>query len=202
MHTIYCNRPRRVILNATHPISCLQRAAPPGLLACLLQVYYTSPLPDHKCLPSTRQKYLFSSNDSSFLAVFGAECVADTELLLGGWCFCWDEESWRLASILLGHFCASSPANPLQLNTTMAAATSELDEQIERLRKGDTLPENEVKALCDKVSVCGGFFLFPSCFRSPRFDISYPLRKVAQILSLERRLSSYPDLRRPRSCLS
>ena len=29
---------------------------------------------------------------------------------------------------------------------------TELDEQIERLRKGDTLAENEVKALCDKVS--------------------------------------------------
>jgi hypothetical protein len=33
----------------------------------------------------------------------------------------------------------------------MASATSELDEQIERLRKGDTLAENEVKALCEKV---------------------------------------------------
>jgi hypothetical protein len=28
----------------------------------------------------------------------------------------------------------------------------EIDEQIERLRKGNTLPENEVKALCEKVS--------------------------------------------------
>jgi hypothetical protein len=34
----------------------------------------------------------------------------------------------------------------------MASAASELDEQIERLRKGDTLAENEVKALCEKVS--------------------------------------------------
>jgi hypothetical protein len=34
----------------------------------------------------------------------------------------------------------------------MASTTSEIDEQIERLRKGDTLAENEVKALCDKVS--------------------------------------------------
>ena len=34
----------------------------------------------------------------------------------------------------------------------MASASSELDEQIQRLRKGDTLAENEVKALCDKVS--------------------------------------------------
>ena len=34
----------------------------------------------------------------------------------------------------------------------MAAPSSDLDEQIERLRKGDTLLENEVKALCDKVS--------------------------------------------------
>jgi hypothetical protein len=34
----------------------------------------------------------------------------------------------------------------------MASATTEIDEQIERLRKGDTLPENEVKALCEKVS--------------------------------------------------
>ena len=33
---------------------------------------------------------------------------------------------------------------------------TELDEQIERLRKGDTLPENEVKALCDKVSYTFG----------------------------------------------
>jgi hypothetical protein len=32
-------------------------------------------------------------------------------------------------------------------------ASSELDEQIERLRKGDTLAENEVKALCEKVSI-------------------------------------------------
>ena len=30
-------------------------------------------------------------------------------------------------------------------------ATTEIDEQIERLRKGDTLAENEVKALCEKV---------------------------------------------------
>jgi len=34
----------------------------------------------------------------------------------------------------------------------MSSSTSEIDEQIERLRKGDTLAENEVKALCDKVS--------------------------------------------------
>lgn len=34
----------------------------------------------------------------------------------------------------------------------MASSSTELDEQIERLRKGDTLAENEVKALCDKVS--------------------------------------------------
>ena len=33
-----------------------------------------------------------------------------------------------------------------------ASTSSELDEQIQRLRKGDTLAENEVKALCDKVS--------------------------------------------------
>jgi hypothetical protein len=53
----------------------------------------------------------------------------------------------------------------------MAAATAELDEQIERLRKGDTLPENQVKALCDKVSVvftyCKlalSFLLVSSCF--------------------------------------
>ena len=32
------------------------------------------------------------------------------------------------------------------------AATTELDEQIEKLRKGDTLAENEVKVLCEKVS--------------------------------------------------
>ena len=30
--------------------------------------------------------------------------------------------------------------------------TQELDVQIEKLRKGDTLAENEVKALCEKVS--------------------------------------------------
>jgi hypothetical protein len=35
----------------------------------------------------------------------------------------------------------------------MTSATTEIDEQIERLRKGDTLAENEVKALCDKVRV-------------------------------------------------
>jgi hypothetical protein len=34
----------------------------------------------------------------------------------------------------------------------MAWTNSEIDEQIERLRKGDTLAENEVKALCEKVS--------------------------------------------------
>jgi hypothetical protein len=34
----------------------------------------------------------------------------------------------------------------------MSSSTAEVDEQIERLRKGDTLAENEVKALCDKVS--------------------------------------------------
>jgi hypothetical protein len=28
---------------------------------------------------------------------------------------------------------------------------SDLDAQIEKLRNGDTLPEHEVKALCDKV---------------------------------------------------
>jgi hypothetical protein len=32
------------------------------------------------------------------------------------------------------------------------AAHTQLDEQIERLRGGGTLSENEVKALCDKVS--------------------------------------------------
>lgn len=34
----------------------------------------------------------------------------------------------------------------------MASASAEIDEQIERLRKGDTLAENDVKALCEKVS--------------------------------------------------
>ena len=40
----------------------------------------------------------------------------------------------------------------------MASSSSEIDEQIERLRKGDTLAENEVKALCEKVSIalCSG----------------------------------------------
>lgn len=40
----------------------------------------------------------------------------------------------------------------------MASSLSEIDEQIERLRKGDTLAENEVKALCEKVSqpLCSG----------------------------------------------
>ena len=33
----------------------------------------------------------------------------------------------------------------------MGQETGALDEQIERLRGGDTLTENEVKALCDKV---------------------------------------------------
>ena len=31
------------------------------------------------------------------------------------------------------------------------SAHAEVDEQIERLRKGNTLPENEVKVLCEKV---------------------------------------------------
>lgn len=35
----------------------------------------------------------------------------------------------------------------------MASPSTELDEQIERLRKGGTLSENEVKALCEKVSL-------------------------------------------------
>jgi hypothetical protein len=35
----------------------------------------------------------------------------------------------------------------------MSSSTAEIDEQIERLRKGGTLAENEVKALCDKVSI-------------------------------------------------
>ena len=42
----------------------------------------------------------------------------------------------------------------------MASTASEIDEQIERLRKGDTLAENEVKALCEKVSL-HGFAVFP-----------------------------------------
>ena len=33
----------------------------------------------------------------------------------------------------------------------MARATIDIDEQIERLRAGGTLTENEVKALCSKV---------------------------------------------------
>jgi len=33
----------------------------------------------------------------------------------------------------------------------MADAQAKLDQQIERLREGDTLTENEVKVLCDKV---------------------------------------------------
>lgn len=35
----------------------------------------------------------------------------------------------------------------------MASSHSDLDAQIEKLRNGDTLPEHEVKALCDKVCV-------------------------------------------------
>jgi hypothetical protein len=35
--------------------------------------------------------------------------------------------------------------------STMALELSNLDEHIERLRAGDTLTENEVKALCEKV---------------------------------------------------
>ena len=38
----------------------------------------------------------------------------------------------------------------------MSSGHAEIDEQIERLRKGDTLAENEVKALCDKVSIFVG----------------------------------------------
>lgn len=34
----------------------------------------------------------------------------------------------------------------------MGSGHTEIEEQIERLRKGDTLAENEVKALCEKVS--------------------------------------------------
>jgi hypothetical protein len=33
----------------------------------------------------------------------------------------------------------------------MGQETADLDEQIERLRKGDTLLESEVRALCEKV---------------------------------------------------
>ena len=35
----------------------------------------------------------------------------------------------------------------------MGSGHAEIEEQIERLRKGDTLAENEVKALCEKVSI-------------------------------------------------
>jgi len=35
----------------------------------------------------------------------------------------------------------------------MTANLAQLDEQIDRLRGGGTLSENEVKALCDKVRV-------------------------------------------------
>ena len=36
----------------------------------------------------------------------------------------------------------------------MGQETAGLDEQIERLRGGDTLSENEVRALCEKVRFC------------------------------------------------
>lgn len=39
----------------------------------------------------------------------------------------------------------------VSLLLVMSSAYTELDEQIERLRKGDTLAENDVKALCEKV---------------------------------------------------
>jgi hypothetical protein len=38
-------------------------------------------------------------------------------------------------------------------------STANVDEQIERLRKGSTLPENEVKDLCDKVSKPNGTYV-------------------------------------------
>ena len=37
-----------------------------------------------------------------------------------------------------------------------------LDAQIEKLREGDTLPENEVKALCEKVCFCTVVYTVPS----------------------------------------
>jgi hypothetical protein len=38
----------------------------------------------------------------------------------------------------------------------MSSSYTELDEQLEKLRKGDTLAENEVKALCEKVRLIPG----------------------------------------------
>ena len=60
---------------------------------------------------------------------------------------CWFHAEIKIRGLVtitigFGHFWSSR----------MAAPSSDLDEQIERLRKGDTLLENEVKALCDKVS--------------------------------------------------
>lgn len=44
----------------------------------------------------------------------------------------------------------------------MSFDMSKLDSHIERLRTGDTLTENEVKALCEKVRkhLCGARFVF------------------------------------------
>lgn len=59
----------------------------------------------------------------------------------------------------------------------MASATSELDEQIERLRKGDTLAENEVKALCEKVSKA----MYPTVQAGETLDIGRKIRaKVSE----------------------
>lgn len=43
----------------------------------------------------------------------------------------------------------------IALNSITRMTVAELDEQIERLRQGDTLAENEVKALCERVSKRG-----------------------------------------------
>jgi hypothetical protein len=50
-------------------------------------------------------------------------------------------------------FCSTVDFELLTINQhpIKMSASAELDEQIERLRKGDTLGENEVKALCEKV---------------------------------------------------
>ena len=62
--------------------------------------------------------------------------------------------SWQNNYLLVIHTRVNySGRNPLTIDRkeTMGPESNALDEQIERLRGGDTLTENEVRALCEKV---------------------------------------------------
>ena len=79
----------------------------------------------------------------------------------------------------------------------MSSGHAEIDEQIERLRKGDTLAENEVKALCDKVSNLLEAQQAPTCCGLFRQDGSPFLHGQQKIVMTTHRFMFAP----PRSIL-